>query len=116
MSIPVSPADPFEIRDIYLHISGKDQREDAQALAKRLTAEGYRVLGIELIPAPDGKNRSIRYYHDAQAGQAARLRTLCADFSEALGRQSWANDESYRLISLDGRFKGLPNNRVEIWL
>lgn len=113
--IPVSPADPFEIRDIYLHISGKDQREDAQALAKRLTAEGYRVLGIELIPAPDGKNRSIRYYHDRQADQAARLRTLCADFSEALGRQSWANEESYRLISLDGRYKGLPNNRVEIW-
>ncbi|MEO0817094.1 MAG: toll/interleukin-1 receptor domain-containing protein [Pseudomonadota bacterium] len=114
---PSPEDDSFLINDVYLHISDEAQRGDAQRLAEGLEALGYRVLGIELVPAPPGRNRSVRYYYDQQLAQADALREICADIASGIpNRNAWATADTYRVISLDGRYGGLPRNRVEIWL
>ena len=107
--------DAFRITDLYLHISSEDQRPRAEELAKRLMANGYNIVAIDLIEAPPGKNRSVRYNFDVQQDQAIELADLCADLAAELGFQAWAERGTYRTISLDGRYKGLRPNRAEIW-
>ncbi|MEM9570855.1 MAG: toll/interleukin-1 receptor domain-containing protein [Pseudomonadota bacterium] len=112
----IAKKDPFQITELYLHISSEDQRPRAEEVAKLLISEGgYKVLGIELIEAPPGKNRSVRYNFDVQEDQAIELANMCAEFAGDLGFQAWAERGSYRTISLDGRYKGLRPNRAEIW-
>lgn len=118
VSAPVRTArnDAFQITELYLHISSEDQRPRAEEIAQRLISDGgYKVLGIELIEAPPGKNRSVRYNFDVQEDQAIELANLCAELAGDLGFQAWAERGSYRTISLDGRYKGLRPNRAEIW-
>jgi len=105
------------IKEVYLHISHEDQRTAAKELEDKLEDGGLNVLGIELIEAPAGQNRSIRYYYADQQTQADALREICATIaSDLVGKDEWADPESYRLISLDGRYDNLSQNRVEIWL
>ncbi|MEM9740007.1 MAG: toll/interleukin-1 receptor domain-containing protein [Pseudomonadota bacterium] len=117
----VSQAPPidsdFAIEDIYVHIAAEEDRPAARDLAQALAENGYSVLGIELIEAAPGRNRSIRYYYSVQEPVAEYLRALCADLSaESTSNAGWADPETYRVISLEGRYKNLPRNRIEIWL
>ncbi len=109
--------DAFQITELYFHISSEEQRPRAEALARQLatTGSGYKVLGIDLIEAPAGKNRSVRFYFNVQRDQADELANLCAEIAGELGFGAWAERGSYRVISLDGRYKGLRPNRAEIW-
>ncbi|MEL6662513.1 MAG: toll/interleukin-1 receptor domain-containing protein [Pseudomonadota bacterium] len=107
---------PYQITEVYLHISEESQRADARRLAAGLEQLGYDVLGIELVPAPPGRNRSVRYFYGQQADQAMELREICTELGAEIGRGAWADPSTYRVISLEGRYKGLPQDRVEIWL
>lgn len=111
------PASQEAITEVFLHISSTGDREAARQVAQALTAMNYRVLGIELIEAPAGRNRSVRYYFEDQRGEAEALIRMCAEIARNLdGKAGWTVQESYRLISLVGRFEGLKPGRVEIWL
>ncbi|MEM6901362.1 MAG: toll/interleukin-1 receptor domain-containing protein [Pseudomonadota bacterium] len=120
LSLPPPPTriyDPeFKVSEVFLHISKEEDRAAALALSEILAANGYRVLGIELIPSTDGLNRSVRYYHGAQEEEAEDLRALCAEGAAPLGKAAWADESTYRMLSLEGRYEGLPKNRIEIWL
>lgn len=106
-----------EIKEIYLHISNANDRADARNLARVLTHMEYRVLGIELIEASPGRNRSVRYYFDEQGEEAAALVRLCTQVANNLGnRAAWADPDSYRVLSLEGRYDNLRPGRAEIWL
>lgn len=111
-----APAHP-EIAEVMLHISKEADRQAARELAQMLAGANYRVLGIELIEAPDGRNRSVRYYYDDQQAAADDLIDFCARSAATIvGKAGWANRDTYRLISLVGRYDNLPRTRVEIWL
>ena len=113
--VPTTFDPDFKITQIFLHISNEDDRQKAEALSLGLRAAGYTVLGIELIPAPEGRNRSVRFFYSEQGEEAAFLRDLCARLAGREGLRAWAEPDSYRVISLAGRYKNLPRNRVEIW-
>ncbi len=116
--IEEAPALPYEVYEVFLHISKEEDRADARILAADLSSLGYKVLGIELIEAPDGRNRSVRYYYDQQSGQANRLIQICSEIAADRfpGRAAWADTSTYRTVSLAGRYGKLPENRIEIWL
>lgn len=105
----------FEIKELYLHVSDKSQYVDAQIVAKQLAGEGYKVLGIDIVEYNPDKARSVRYYYDPQAGQSAKIAELCADFASKTRREKWGDVDSYRIMSLAGRYGKLPLNRAEIW-
>ncbi|MEO0882189.1 MAG: toll/interleukin-1 receptor domain-containing protein [Pseudomonadota bacterium] len=107
----------FKVEQVFLHISKEDDRTAARQIAKTLSERGYKVLGIELVPSADGLNRSVRYYYNDQREEAEDLRDLCAEAASRIKSVSgWADDSTYRVISLAGRYGGLPQNRIEIWL
>ena len=126
--LPPTP-DAFQIRQVYLHISDESQRAAAKAFQAKLEQAGgaqtYEVVGIELI---DVKYRpSIRYYYNIQEQDVEdRLVPACIESARevitdvsASGQkmlENWTDESGFRLISLDGRYKGLPQNRIEIWL
>ena len=116
----------FRVRQIFLHISDKSQMEAAKAFQAGLEATGdYDVLGIELVDVK--YTPSIRYYYNIQEDDVAlRLLPDCVTAAlEAINElggagtqllEGWTDPSNYKLISLDGRYKGLPRNRIEIWL
>ena len=83
------------------------------------------MLGIEIMDVK--YTPSVRYYYDVQLDDVA-LRLVPDCISAALAAvtgsddagkqmlQDWADGTGFKLISLDGRYKGLPRNRIEIWL
>ncbi|WP_026296827.1 toll/interleukin-1 receptor domain-containing protein [Hirschia maritima] len=105
----------FEIRELYLHISDKSQYRDAEIVAKQLSREGFKVLGIDVVEYDPSKARSVRYYYGPQAGQSAKIAEMCAEFAMETDRDSWSEVESYKVMSLAGRYGKLPLNRAEIW-
>lgn len=118
--------DAFRIRQVFLHISDKSQMPAAQVFKAALEDTGdYDVLGIEIVDVK--YTPSIRYYYNVQEDDlVSRVVPACIsaalgalDYSEGGGRQmleGWADGGGFKLISLDGRYKGLPRNRIEIWL
>ena len=50
----------------------------------------------------------LRIYHEADRACAERLAAVIGRLPE-VGRP-------IRVISLDGRYRGLPNNQMELWL
>ena len=105
----------FEITELYLHISDKSQYRDAEIVAKQLSAAGFKVLGIDVVEYNSDKARSVRYYYDPQAKQSAKIAQLCAEFANETDRDRWADVDSYKVMSLAGRYGKLPLNRAEIW-
>lgn len=109
-------ASAYRITQVFLHIAVEDDRAKAKAVEAELEKLGYRVLGIELVPSDPGRNRSIRYFYDAQkeAGFVDRLQDDCVAAAKAAGLgEAW--QARYREVSLDGKYERLPLNRVEIW-
>ena len=107
----------FQIKEVFIHIASEDDRAKAKTIAARLEQAypQYRVLGIELVKSAEGKNRSIRYFYDPQADQARELASICAGLADENGFAAWGAVDSYRIISLAGRYKNLPTDRAEIW-
>ena len=118
---PVSKDNRFAVKEIYLHISSEDDRfkaEKIKAGLESLEGRQYKVLGIELIKASPGRNRSVRFYYDQQQAEAQRLIEICARLAGENGFETWANPDSYNNnvpISLVGRYSDLPTDRIEIW-
>ena len=116
----------FRIKQIYLHISDGSQLPAAEAFQARLEKDGqFVVLGIEIVDV--NYTPSIRYYYNIQAddiemrlvGKVAEAASGAIDLADATGQkmlQGWTDPALQKLISLDGRYKSLPRNRVEIWL
>lgn len=103
----------FQITEVYLHVPQDADRAKAETIAKGLQSRGIRVLGIETVKSEPGSNRSVRYYYAPQAAQAEELVALCEQLAAEAGFAAWS--EGYRVMSLAGRYDGLPPNRVEIW-
>lgn len=115
-------ADEYLITELFFHVSTKDDVEAARKIANALEAKypQYVVLGIEVVPTKGSVNRSVRYYYEPQQGQAERIAALCAqlaasELTAGEEKPAWANAGGYNIISLDGRYGGLPPNRAEIW-
>ncbi|MBI1185819.1 MAG: hypothetical protein GC206_00505 [Alphaproteobacteria bacterium] len=113
---PAAPAeaDPYRVRIIYLHIRAEADRADAERVAERLRAEGFRVPGIELVPAPRGYGANLRYYYEPQAPQADRIASLVSAALNEAQIAGWAG-WSPRKVSLAGGYENLPRDRVEVW-
>ncbi len=103
----------FQITEAFLHIPQDADRAKAETIAIGLEARGIRVLGIETVKAEPGVNRSVRYYYAQQATQAEKLVELCEQLAAEAGFAAWS--DGYGVLSLAGRYDGLPPNRVEIW-
>ncbi|MAK62586.1 MAG: hypothetical protein CMK09_16570 [Ponticaulis sp.] len=118
----------YQISDLVIHVSTQEKMKAAELFAAKLRERGYTV-SLELVKGD--ATRSIRYYYDIQEEQVKTdLTEACIAAAEAalsdLDRSGDANAQTEqilknwskgyeRFISLEGRFKGLRKNRVEIW-
>lgn len=123
----VTVPEEYRIRSIVLHIHKPEQKAAAELFAEALRAKGYQVGQVELVSAKTS-DRSIRYFYDVQVSQveneliddcisAARAALENASAADAQTQETltrWTAGYD-RLISLDGRYKGLRPDRVEIW-
>jgi hypothetical protein len=110
----------YDIREIYFHIAAESDRDQARKVRDAIQAirtpdgkQKYKVLGIQLVDA--GIQRSVRYYYAPQDEQAEELRDIVARLAGETGRPDWSNPETYRVMSLAGKYDGLPPHRVEVW-
>lgn len=90
---------------VYIQFVAEADRPRAAAARDLLLAAGWPVAeGLDLVAARTAGD--VRFYWPEQAGCAARL-------AEALGS---AFGSPFATISLAGRYRNLPRDRVEVWL
>jgi hypothetical protein len=71
-----------------------------------LDLKGYPTAGIEYVPAWQGKQGEVRYYHPQDCGFAA---WLAKDLTQRSGGCAFVTQD------LSAAYRGLPPGRMEVW-
>ncbi|MEM9013270.1 MAG: hypothetical protein AAGE18_18780 [Pseudomonadota bacterium] len=109
--IEIAPPEPVRATCadiVYVQHAGPAQ--GAQFVARRLASWSWRVTALD--SQPDAKTAGdVRYYYESQRPCAE---TLAKAASAALAAEGV--DVTIQVISLVGRYRDLPEGRMELWL
>ena len=109
-------AEAYQINEVYLHVASKADQDAAEKVKEALEAAGYQNVWVDVVAEVKGYQRSIRYYHAEQAQQADEMAgEICAAMAGGGGLTPCA-DSPLEVLSLAGKYKNLPRDRVEVWL
>ena len=92
---------------VYVHFSASTDRSTVEVLRADMLAAGWKVTAADHVPGSNTLG-DLRIYWDAQRPCAEELAAILSDLPE-IGRP-------IRIISLEGRYRGLPQGQMELWL
>jgi hypothetical protein len=92
---------------VFVHFTSGSDRSTVEALRTEMLAAGWKVTAADHVP-DSNTSGDLRIYWDAQRPCAEELAGILSDLPEI--------DRPIRIISLEGRYRGLPQGQMELWL
>lgn len=92
---------------VYVHFAAGTDRDTVESLRTEMLAAGWKVTAADHVPDANTSG-DLRIYWEAQRPCAEELAAMLSDLPQ-IGRP-------IRIISLEGRYRGLPTGQMELWL
>jgi hypothetical protein len=92
---------------VYVHFTAGTDRGTVEALRTDMLAAGWKVTAADHVPEANTSG-DLRIYWEAQRPCAEELAAILSALPGI--------DRPIRIISLEGRYRGLPTGQMELWL